>query len=372
MTSSAPPSARGVLVTGGAGYIGSHAVLALLDAGLRPVILDDLSTGSAASVPPGVTLIRGSTGDSRLVTNIARLHDIDSVLHFAASLVVPDSVREPIRYWRNNLGNTAALLEGCVEAGISRIVFSSTAAVYGLSDEPGVSEDTPTAPINPYGASKLATERLLADAAAAHDLRVVALRYFNVAGADPLGRAGQRTRGATHLIKVACEAATGQRPGMDVFGTDYDTPDGTCVRDFIHVSDLADAHVLALDYLRNGGRSDTMNCGYGSGSSVREVIAAVERASNRRITATAKPRRPGDPPSLVANGARIRDRLGWTPRHTDLDDIVSTSLRWERRMQDERQAIDAAVPAAPVGRPAAQPIPFDRHPRPARPIRFTV
>ena len=329
---------RAVLVTGGAGYIGSHVALALRDAGVRVVVLDDLSTGVEASVPDGVTMIRGSTADTAMVASLLRLYDVDAVMHFAGSLVVPDSVVRPLAYWRNNVANTMSVVEACVQAGIRRLVFSSTAAVYGLSDRAAVDEDVVPAPINPYGSSKLAAERLLADAAAAHGIRVAVLRYFNVAGADPDGRNGQRTLGATHLIKVACEAATGQRPGMSVFGRDYDTADGTCVRDFIHVSDLAEAHLLALDYLRAGGADATLNCGYGRGHSVTEVIEAVERLSGARLRVQAMPRRAGDPPSLVAQADRIRAVLGWQPRHAALDDIIGSSLAWERRMIRERTA----------------------------------
>lgn len=327
---------RAVLVTGGAGYIGSHAALALRDAGIRVVVLDDLSTGTEAAIPPGVTLIRGSTADTDLIVTLIRLYDIDAVMHFAGSLVVPESVVHPLAYWRNNVANTMNLAEACVIAGVGQLVFSSTAAVYGLSDAAQVDEDTVPAPINPYGSSKLAAERLLADISAAHGIRVAVLRYFNVAGADPDGRAGQRTVGATHLIKVACEVATGQRAGMSVFGCDYDTVDGTCVRDFIHVSDLADAHVLALRYLRAGGASTTLNCGYGHGQSVRAVIMAVERLSGATVGLQTMPRRVGDPPALVAQADRIRTVLGWKPRHTGLDEILGSSLAWERHMMQER------------------------------------
>ncbi len=343
-----------VLVTGGAGYIGSHVVLALRDAGVPVVVLDDLSTGHPAALPHDVTLVRGSTGDAERVGDTLRRHRVGAVMHFAASLVVPDSVREPLAYWRNNVANTAILAEACAAAGIRSFVFSSTAAVYGPSDTGssgagagGVDEDAPTLPINPYGSSKLAAERMLADAASAYGTRVATLRYFNVAGADPEGRAGQRTRGATHLVKVACEAASGLRDGIDVYGTDYDTPDGTCVRDFIHVSDLARAHLLALGHLVGGGGSLTLNCGTGRGHSVRDVIASVERLSGRRLAVRLAERRAGDPPALVARAERIRSVLGWRPEFGSLDAIVRSSLDWERIMagrgRDARRAAGAPL-----------------------------
>lgn len=324
-----------VMVTGGAGYIGSHAVLALREAGYRAVVLDDLSTGLREAVPSGVELVVGSASDAGLVADTLRAHGARAVLHFAASLIVPESVEQPIRYWRNNLGGVLGMLEGCVAAGVGRVVFSSTAAVYGIPDAVPVSEDAPTRPINPYGASKLAAERLIADAAAAHGLAFAVLRYFNVAGADAQGRAGQRTRQATHLVKVACEAALGRRAAVQVFGTDYPTPDGTGVRDYIHVSDLAEAHVAALRHLEAGGGSVTLNCGYGRGASVREVLDAVERAAGHPLPVRHAPRRAGDPPALVAATARIRDTLAWTPRRDDLDLIVQSALRWEQSLPGE-------------------------------------
>lgn len=320
-----------VLVTGGAGYVGSHAVLALLDAGVEVVVLDDLSTGVRNAVPAGVPFVQGSTGDAALLKEAFRRHRVSAVLHFAASLVVPESMARPLDYWRNNVANTLVLAQGCVDAGIRRLVFSSTAAVYGVPASPLVDEDTPCAPINPYGASKLAAERALADAGMAHGLSTVVLRYFNVAGADPAGRAGQRRPGATHLVKVACEAALGKRRAVEVFGTDYPTPDGTGVRDYIHVTDLARAHVEALRHLMMGGGSLTLNCGYGRGHSVLEVLRAVERASGRRVPARLAPRRPGDPPALIARADRVRDALGWRPAFDDLDRIVSSALAWESR-----------------------------------------
>ncbi len=331
------PGTGSVLVTGGAGYIGSHVVLALRDAGVSVVVLDDLSTGSAAAVPMDVPLVRGSTGDAVLVTATLRAHGIAAVMHFAASLVVPESLTQPLAYWQNNVGNTMSLIQSCVHAGVSRIVFSSTAAVYGLAAEAAVGEDAATNPINPYGASKLAAEAMLRDASAAHGLRVAVLRYFNVAGADPMGRAGQRTRGATHLIKVACEAATGQRYDIAIFGEDYDTPDGTCIRDYIHVADLANAHVRALAYLNGGGEGVTLNCGYGTGHSVRDVINAVQRASGETLLVRGKPRRAGDPPALIARARRIGEVLDWRPHHADLDEIVASAMRWERLMLTERR-----------------------------------
>ncbi len=321
-----------ILVTGGAGYIGSHVVLALLDAGLPVVVLDDLSTGSTAAIPPGVPLVRGSTGDVALVRAAMRRYRVEAVVHLAASLVVPDSVQDPTRYWRNNVANTLALAEACVAEGVSRLVFSSTAAVYGIPDRLPVDETAPCRPINPYGASKYAAEQLLQDTAAAHGLAVVALRYFNVAGADPAGRAGQRTIGATHLIKVACEAALGQRSVVAVYGADYDTPDGTGVRDYIHVTDLARAHVEALRHLAKGGAGAVLNCGYGHGHSVRAVLRAVEQAAGVVLPVLMAPRRPGDPPAIVAAAGRIQALLAWRPAFDDLDRIVADALAWERRM----------------------------------------
>ncbi len=334
-----------VLVTGGAGYIGSHAVLALREAGIPVVILDDLSTGSLDAVPPDAAFVWGSTGDASLVGETLRTHRVSAVMHFAASLVVPESLLRPVDYWRNNVSNTAVLAGACVAFGVEAFVFSSTAAVYGHATTGEVDEDAPTVPINPYGSSKLAAERMLADVAAAHGTRVAALRYFNVAGADPAGRSGQRTPDATHLVKVACEAALGRRAGMDVFGTDYDTPDGTCVRDYVHVSDLARAHVLALGHLVRGGGGVTLNCGTGEGHSVRDVIRTAERLAGRRIAVRHAPRRAGDPPHLVARAERIRRVLGWEPRHTALDAIVGSSLAWEARTdRDARTAVRQPAP----------------------------
>jgi UDP-glucose 4-epimerase len=320
-----------ILVTGGAGYIGSHVVLQLTAAGERVVVLDDLSTGFREAVL-GAELIVGNVGDQALVARILREHGIDTVMHFAARTIVPESVADPLRYYGNNTCATRNLLECCRDAGVRQIVFSSTAAVYGIPPNGVAREDTPLAPINPYGSSKLMSEWMLRDLAAAGGPRYVALRYFNVAGCDPEGRIGQSTKKATLLVKVACEAALGKRPQLKIFGTDYPTPDGTGVRDYIHVADLARAHLDALRYLRGGGASTTLNCGYGHGYSVREVLAAVGRAHGAPVPFVEEPRRAGDPPSLIAASDKIRDTLGWQPRHDDLDFIARTALAWERRL----------------------------------------
>lgn len=322
-----------ILVTGGAGYIGSHVVLQLVEAGERVVVLDDLSTGFREAVS-GAELIVGNVGDRVLVTKTLREHGVDTVMHFAARTIVPESVANPLRYYGNNTCATRNLLECCRDAGVRHIVFSSTAAVYGIPEGGTASETTPTAPINPYGSSKLMSEWMLRDLAAAGGPRYVALRYFNVAGCDPEGRIGQSTKNATLLVKVACEAALGKRPRLSIFGTDYDTPDGTGVRDYIHVDDLARAHLDALRYLRDGGTSTTLNCGYGHGYSVREVLAAVGRAHGAPVPCVEEPRRAGDPPSLIAACDRIRSTLGWQPRHDDLDFIARTALAWERKLAD--------------------------------------
>ncbi len=321
-----------VLVTGGAGYIGSHAVLALRDAGVGVVVLDDLSTGVREAVPEGVPLRVGTVGDAALVDEVLTGHKVTAVMHFAGSIVVPESVENPLKYYRNNTLNSQVLIERCVHHGVGRFIFSSTAAVYGLPERLPVAEDAPTAPINPYGASKLMTESILRDCAAAYPLRYVALRYFNVAGADPEGRSGQSTPMATHLIKVACQAVLGRRGALSIFGEDYPTRDGTGVRDYIHVSDLAEAHVLALDHLARGGESLVLNCGYGHGYSVREVVEAVGAEAGRPVPVETAPRRAGDPPALVAAADRIRQVFGWQPRHDDLATIVATALAWERRL----------------------------------------
>jgi len=322
---------RSILVTGGAGYIGSHVVLQLVAAGERVVVLDNLSTGFASAVL-GVELVTGDVGDAELVGTLLRERNIDTVLHFAARTIVPESVADPLRYYGNNTCATRSLLACCAAAGVRHIVFSSTAAVYGVPADGRAHEDTPTSPINPYGTSKLMSEWMLRDLAAAGGPRYVALRYFNVAGCDAEGRVGQSTKNATLLMKVACETALGKRPNVLIFGTDYATPDGTGVRDYIHVDDLARAHLDALRYLRDGGASATLNCGYGHGYSVREVLAAVARAHGAPVAAIEHPRRAGDPPSLVADAQRIRSVLGWQPRCDDLDLIARTALAWERKL----------------------------------------
>jgi UDP-glucose 4-epimerase len=322
-----------VLVTGGAGFIGSHMALALLDRGERVVILDNLATGVRACLPGDALFVEGDVGDEAELRALFAAHDIDAVAHFAASTVVPDSVRDPLAYYRNNTANTRTLIAAAVEAGVRHFVFSSTAAVYGVPDADLVSESAPTDPISPYGASKLMSERILRDVSAAHGLRVAILRYFNVAGADPQGRSGQSTPRATHLIKACLETALGQRDYIDVFGEDYPTPDGTGVRDYIHVSDLIDAHLAALDRLRGGARSLLYNCGYGRGYSVRQVIDAVTRVAGVTLPVRTSPRREGDAAKVVADARAIRAELGWAPRHDDLDTIVAHALQWERSRQ---------------------------------------
>lgn len=321
---------EGILVTGGAGYIGSHVVRQLGELGHRLVVLDNLSKGFREAVLYG-DLVVGDTGDRDLVARLLHEYRVSSVLHFAAHTIVPESVADPLKYYRNNTCNTRNLLECCAEAGVRRFIFSSTAAVYGIPAAVPVTEAAPTLPINPYGMSKLMSEHMLRDLSAATPLRHVILRYFNVAGSDPGARIGQSTPQATLLIKVACEHAVGRRPSVSIFGTDYPTRDGTGIRDYIHVEDLADAHVRALDYLAAGGASTTLNCGYGHGYSVREVLDAVERMGGSPLQVREEPRRPGDPPELVAGAERIRSLLGWTPRYDDLEAIVRTSLAWERR-----------------------------------------
>jgi UDP-glucose 4-epimerase len=335
-----------VLVTGGAGYIGSHTVHELVDAGEQVVVLDNLSTGFAQALPHPLLPIVGDTGDQALVASNIDTHHVDAIIHFAASIVVPDSVRDPLGYYRNNTANSRALIETAVKCGVKHMIFSSTAAVYGNPAQVPVTEDSPLTPVSPYGWSKLMTEVMLRDAGAAHGLGHVILRYFNVAGGDPQQRTGQSTPEATHLIKVAVQAALGMRERLDVFGTDYPTPDGTCVRDYIHVSDLARAHRAALEHLRRGGQSETLNCGYGRGYSVLEVIEAVKRAAGCDVPVRMAPRRPGDAVSIVASAERIRERLGWTPILDDLDTIVAHALAWERRLMaggkpPKREAIPA-------------------------------
>lgn len=321
-----------VLVTGGAGYIGSHMVLELLDAGETVVVLDNLSTGFVWAVDPRATLVVGDMGDQALVETVMRQHGIDAVIHFAARIVVPDSVADPLGYYLANTVKTRAVMAACVATGVRHMIFSSTAAVYGTPEVMPVSEEAPTRPESPYGTSKLITEWMLRDAAAAHDLSYVVLRYFNVAGADPKGRTGQSTPNATHLIKVAVQTALGLRPKMDVFGTDYPTPDGTCVRDYIHVTDLVRAHLAALAHLRSGGESLVANCGYGHGYSVKEVIDTVRSVTKVEFRADYAPRRPGDAAAVVADATRARTRLGWTPVHDDLTGIVEAAYAWERRL----------------------------------------
>ncbi len=321
-----------VLVTGGAGYIGSHVVLALRDAGWPVVVIDDLSTGRRELVPEDVRFIEGDIADRALVDAALHRRDPVAVMHFAGSIVVPESVANPLRYYENNTAASLSLIAACVAAGVDRFIFSSTAAVYGIPAASPVSETDPVEPINPYGASKLCTEWVLRDTSAATPLRYVALRYFNVAGADPEGRSGQSMKKATHLIKVACQAALGLRPGIEIFGEDYPTPDGTCVRDYIHVSDLADAHVKALEYLVGGGNSTVLNCGYSHGFSVREVAEMVRAVAEGELSWRTGPRRAGDPPALVAATGRIRETLGWQPRYDDLRFIVETAMNWERHL----------------------------------------
>ena len=321
-----------LLITGGAGYVGSHAALAFLEAGYRVVVLDNLANGFRSAVPPEATFVKGDAGDSGAVSALIAEHSIAAVIHFAGSVVVPESVVNPLKYYQDNTVASAHLIRACVASGVRRFVFSSTAAVYGIPATVPVTEDMPTAPINPYGSSKLMVERMLRDTAAAHALQYTALRYFNVAGADPHGRTGQVGRNATHLVKVACQAATRGRERVNVFGTDYDTPDGTCVRDFMHVSDLAAVHVAALRGLEGGQTHGVLNCGYGRGFSVREVLEAVQSEAGVRLDVTDAPRRAGDPPCLVADPARLRAVLEWRPRHDDLRFIVRTALAWERRL----------------------------------------
>jgi UDP-glucose 4-epimerase len=320
-----------ILVTGGAGYIGSHVARQLGERGEDIVTLDDLSTGFRSAVLHG-DLVVGDTGDAGLVSRLLREHGVDTIMHFAAHIVVPESVSDPLKYYRNNTANTRTMLECAVGAGIRNFIFSSTAAVYGLPDGGVASEDTPTQPINPYGLSKLMSEWMLRDVAAVNALNYVALRYFNVAGADPAGRIGQATPEATHLIKVACEHVVGKRDHVSIFGTDFDTPDGTGIRDYIHVEDLASAHLKALDYLRSGGDSTILNCGYGQGFSVRQVLDCVARVAAQPLTVIEGPRRAGDPPELIARADRIRSTLGWEPGHADLEEIVRTALAWERKL----------------------------------------
>lgn len=327
-----------VLVTGGAGYIGSHAVLALREAGWPVVVIDNLTTGFRWAVPEDVPFVKASIDDGAVVDAAIAEHSIGAIVHFAGSIVVPESVSDPLKYYLNNTVRSRALLECAVRNEVRHFLFSSTAATYGIPESVPVREDMPTVPINPYGMSKLMTEAMLRDVSAAHPINHVALRYFNVAGADPQARTGQSTAGATHLIKIAAEAATGKRGHVSIFGTDYATEDGTGVRDYIHVSDLADAHVAALDWLvAHPGESRVMNCGYGRGFSVNQVLDAVDRVTNLTVERRYEGRRPGDPDALVADNARILETLNWTPKRADLDGIVKDALAWERALAERQE-----------------------------------
>ena len=339
-------SEKPVLITGAAGYIGSHVALACLEAGYPVSALDNLSTGHREAVPSAAVFFEGDAGDAETVGRIVAERGISAVVHMAASTSVPASVQDPLAYYRNNSGVSASLLRACVAGGVTRFVFSSTAAVYGIPETLPVAENAPTVPINPYGSSKLVTEWALRDAAAAHDFRYVTLRYFNVAGADPEGRTGLYGGHSEHLLKVACEAAVGMRDGVTVLGTDYDTRDGTCIRDYIHVSDVAAAHLAALRHLEDGGTSQTLNCGYGHGFSVREVLEAVKAEAGGLVIRSGA-RRAGDPPTLIADSARIREALQWSPRYDDLGFIVKTALTWEEISALRRETADLRrAPAA--------------------------
>jgi UDP-glucose 4-epimerase len=335
-----------VLVTGGAGYIGSHMVQALAEADESVVVIDNLSTGFSAFLPDGVPLFIGDAADENLVESVIAAHKIESIIHFAGSVVVPDSMRDPLAYYRNNTMTTRSLLNTAVKCGVNRFVFSSTAAVYGNPDQIPVPENAPTRPLSPYGSSKLMTEIMLHDVAAAHCMNYIVLRYFNVAGADPKARIGLATVGATHLMKIAVEAATGQRAKIDVFGTDYPTPDGSAIRDFIHVSDLAQAHRAALSYLRGGGASTTLNCGYGRGYSVLETIEAVRKVSGRNFAIQYAARRPGDIMTMIADTSRIRSALDWTPQYDNLETIAAHALAWEEKLSRERNGAVAQAQSA--------------------------
>ena len=325
-----------VLVTGGAGYIGGHMTLGLLDAGESVVVVDNLSTGFAWAVPEGAKLVVGDFGDSELIARLIKEHAVDAIAHFAAKIVVPDSVTDPLGYYLNNTSKARNLIASAVDNGVKNFIFSSTAAVYGETSAEPVSEQTPLAPISPYGRSKLMVEWMLEDSAHAYDFRYVALRYFNVAGADPKGRLGQSTPNATHLIKRGVQTALGRYPSMDVFGEDYPTRDGTCVRDYIQVSDLIDAHLAALRYLRAGGAAIVCNCGYGHGATVKEVIEVVKRVSGVDFRVNKVGRRAGDPAAIVARADRVREVLGWRPQRDDLDAIVRQALEWERRLHNRQ------------------------------------
>jgi UDP-glucose 4-epimerase len=336
MTASSPRPP--VLVTGGCGYIGSHAVLALREAGWPVVVVDNLCTGFRWAIPDDVPFENADIGDSSSIGEILRRHGIGAIMHFAGSVVVPESVENPLKYYRNNTANSRSLIESAVTGGVRHFIFSSTAATYGIPDTVPVAEDAPKRPINPYGMSKLMTEIMLADVAAVHPINYCALRYFNVAGADPDGRTGLSTAGATHLVKVAVEAALGKRSHVSIFGDDYDTPDGTGVRDYIHVSDLAQAHVLMLEQLVAApGRSHIINCGYRSGFSVQQVLDAVDRVTNMKIERRIEPRRPGDPDSVIADNSRLLATVAWTPRYNDIETIVRHALAWERTLAERER-----------------------------------
>jgi UDP-glucose 4-epimerase len=323
-----------VLVTGGAGYIGGHMTLGLLDAGEKVVVVDNLSTGFAWAVPEAATLAVGDFGDGELIARLIEEHEVDAIAHFAAKIIVPESVGDPLGYYLNNASKARNLIESAVKGGVKNFVFSSTAAVYGETTADPVGEDAVLNPISPYGRSKLMVEWMLEDAARAHDFRYVALRYFNVAGADPKGRLGQTSKNATHLIKIAAQTALGRRPSMMVYGEDYTTRDGTCERDFIQVTDLADAHLDALRYLRGGGASTVCNCGYGHGATVKEVIEVVKKVAGVDFTVETGPRRAGDPAVIVARAERAREVLGWKPKRDNLEEIVAQALDWERRLHN--------------------------------------
>jgi len=327
-----------VLVTGGAGYIGSHMAWELLDAGEEVVVLDNLTTGHKWSVPRKAKFVHGDIGDPRLLIRVMERHDIDAIIHMAGSTIVPESVSLPLAYYHNNTAKLRTLLEAAVSNSVKHFVFSSTAAVYGNVPPVPVREDQPLNPQSPYGRSKMMSEMILEDVAAAHDLQFAILRYFNVAGSDPKGRTGQSTQNATHLIKVACEAATGRRPHLSIFGTDYDTPDGTAVRDFIHVSDLVHAHRLALTHLRGQDENVIANCGYGRGFSVRDVVEVIEAVSGSYVRTLEEARRPGDLESVVANSDRLRSLLDWQPHYDDLEAIIGHALAWERTLQEKSEA----------------------------------
>jgi len=325
-----------VLVTGGAGYIGGHMTLGLIDAGEKVVVVDNLSTGFVWAVPEAATLVVGDFGDQELIARLIREHEVDAIAHFAAKIVVPESVGDPLGYYLNNTSKARNLIECAVQGGVKNFIFSSTAAVYGETSLEPVTEETPLHPISPYGRSKLMVEWMLEDSAKAYDFRYVALRYFNVAGADPKGRLGQSTPNATHLIKRGVQTALGRHASMDIFGEDYPTRDGTCVRDYIQVSDLIDAHLAALKYLRDGGAALVCNCGYGHGATVKEVVEVVKRISGVDFPVNKVGRRPGDPAAIVARADKVREVLGWKPQRDDLDEIVRQALEWERRLHNRQ------------------------------------